>query len=277
MGYEKTLFSASLSLVADDSNSGENSNRKQSDGWYSVKTHFGKLDSLKKISDIAVERTLRKLGAMKPITANLPVIFEKDAAGDFISGLAAAAFGSNIYRRQSFLADRMGCKIGSNLFTLVDNPMMIEMTGSRPFDSEGVKSREVAIFENGALSNFLLDTYSGNKMKMHSTGAYDGFSNLFLVNGNYSLEEMISSIKKGILITSMFGQGANIVTGGYSRGAQGIWIEDGKLSYAVDEFTIASSFSDIIKNISMLGNDLEFNGAINSPSFKIENVTISGN
>ena len=275
-GYEKTIFSVSLSMVADDFTTGENSNRKQNDGWYSVKTRFADLDSLENVAKLAVERTLRKLGAKKPQTKSIPVIFEKNAAADFISGLGSAVFGSNIYKRQSFLADCLGAKIGSELVTLIDNPLIKGAVGSRPFDSEGVQSNEITIFEKGIFKNLLLDTYSGNKLKMRSTGAYDGHSNLYLLNGDSSLEEMISSIKEGILITSMFGQGANIVTGGYSRGAQGIWIQDGKLSYAVNEFTIASSFRDILSSISMLGNDLDFNGSMNSPSFKIDSITISG-
>ncbi len=122
----------------------------------------------------------------------------------------------------------------------------------------------------------MYDTYSAKKLNAKSTGAKDGFTNLYLQNGSTPPEEMVSGIKKGILITAMIGQGANIVTGGYSRGAQGIWIEDGKLSYPLNEFTIASTFADIIKNISMMGDDLEFNGSTNSPSFKVDNITISG-
>jgi len=275
-GYEKTMFSASLSLVADDFTEGENSGRKQNDGWYSVKTHISDLDSLQSISKTAVERTIQKLGAKKPATMSVPVIFEKNSAADFIGGLVGAVMGTNIYRRQSFLADCLNNKIGSDLFTLIDDPLMERQIGSRPFDSEGVKSRKVEIFKNGVLKNFLYDTYSANKLGAKSTGAFNGISNLYLENGKYPLEELISGINEGILITSMFGQGANIINGGYSRGAQGIRIQNGKLSHPVNEFTIASTFADILNNITMIGNDLSFNGTVNSPSIKVEKLTISG-
>jgi PmbA protein len=275
-GYSGTNSSIGMSVFIDDKGTGENTNKKQSDGWFSSNIFYDKLDSIEEVAKIAAERTLRKLGARKPKTQTVPVIFDPLMGASFISSVASATMGGSIFRKQSFLIDQIEKKLGSEHFTLIDNPLIPGKLGSRPFDGEGVKSRENIIFKNGVFKKYLLDTYSANKLKLRTTGNSGGTSNLYLENGKYPVEELIAGVKNGLYLTSMSGQGANIITGDYSRGAQGIWIENGKLSYSVNEFTITSKFFDMMNNILMVGNDLKFVFNTNSPSFKIEQMTISG-
>ena len=169
-GYAGTNSSIGVSVFIDDKGTGENTNKKQSDGWYATNTFFDKLESIEDVAKIAAERTLRKLGAKKPKTQTVPVVFEPLMGASFIGSVAGASMGANIYRKQSFLVDQVDKKLGSEFFTLIDNPLMPGKLGSRPFDGEGVKSRENIIFKNGIFKKYLLDTYSANKLKLRTTG-----------------------------------------------------------------------------------------------------------
>ena len=159
---------------------------------------------------------------------------------------------------------------------MIDNPLLPGKLGSRHFDSEGVEAKPLVLIENGVLKNYMLSTYSANKLGMASNGHSGGISNLILELGKYPEEEMIASVKNGLYLTFMSGQGANIVTGDFSRGAQGIWIRDGKLAESVNEFTIAGSFPKMLKNLSMFGNNVDERSSILTPAFKIDKMVVSG-
>ena len=282
-GETKTLYSLGISMVADDNlsfhegtNKSKNISRKQTDGWYSAARFHKNLSTSKEIVDKACHRTLRKLGAIKPSSQEVPVIFSSEMAQSFFSKIASALMGENIFRKQSFLINKLNEAVANSKINLIDNPLLPGKMGSRHFDSEGVKAKPLVLIENGILKSYMLSTYSGNKLGMESTGHSGGISNLILKHGNYSEEELIASVKNGLYLTYMSGQGANILTGDFSRGGQGIWIRNGKLAEPVSEFTIASNFHEMMKNLTMIGDNLDERSSILSPSIKIEKMRVSG-
>ncbi|MDP4174439.1 MAG: TldD/PmbA family protein [Bacteroidota bacterium] len=275
-GYQYTDCFIDMNCAVPDSTDGLNSARKQSGGWYSVGRSFEKLDSVENVAKIAAKRTLDKRGARKPKTQVVPVIFENNVSRALLSFLVNAISGSNIYTKQSFLTDKLGHKIAGENITIIEDPLIPGQLGSRPFDADGVKSKKKVVVEKGVLKTFLLDTYSANKLRSKTTGNAGGVSNFYLTPGSYSLEELIKSVDNGVLITSLSGFGEILQTGDYSRGAQGFWIEHGKIAYAVNEFTIASNMYKILENVEMIGNDPLITGSIYCPSLKIKEMTVSG-
>ena len=282
-GETKTLFSLGVSMVADDVQSAstdngdtKNTGRKQTDGWYSATRFHKNLTPAKEIVDKACHRTLRKLGAVKPASQEVPVIFSSEMAQSFFGKIASALMGENIFRKQSFLLNRLNESIADSKINLIDNPLLPGKLGSRHFDSEGVKAKPLVLIENGVLKNYMLSTYSANKLGMTSNGHSGGISNLILELGEYPEEELIASVKNGLYLTYMSGQGANIVTGDFSRGAQGIWIRDGKLAESVNEFTIAGTFPEMLNNLNMIGNEVDERSSILTPAFKIDKMVVSG-
>ena len=184
--------------------------------------------------------------------------------------------GENLFRKQSFLLNKLNESIADAKINLIDNPLLPGKLGSRHFDSEGVEAKPLVLIENGVLKNYMLSTYSANKLGMVSNGHSGGISNLILKLGDYTEEELIGSVKNGLYLTSMSGQGANIVTGDFSRGAQGIWIRDGKLAEPVSEFTIAGTFAEMLNNLKMIGSEIDERSSILTPAFKIDKMSISG-
>ncbi|PIS30854.1 MAG: peptidase [Candidatus Marinimicrobia bacterium CG08_land_8_20_14_0_20_45_22] len=268
-----------LSLVA------EKDGVKQTDYWYTNHRFFNKLDPIESVAKIAAERTLRKLGARKPKSQTVPVIFDPNAGQDFLSILESTVIGTAIYRRNSFLIDKLNQEIAVKDFTLIDDGLMPDGLGSRFFDDEGLPSRKNVVIENGVLKKYLCDCYSAKKLGVEPTGSASrgvgsapapGASNFYLQKGSIPPEEMIASVKGGLYLTNVHWVGINYVTGDYSRGAEGIWIENGKLTYPVQEFTIAGNMLGMMKNITMIGNDLKFRDSVNSPTFKIKELVISG-
>ncbi|HEX2866005.1 MAG TPA: TldD/PmbA family protein [Ignavibacteriales bacterium] len=275
-GYRQSGCGLQSSCAIPDAVEGLNSARKQSGGWYSSAYSFDKLDSIESVAEKAARRTIMKRGARKPKTQSVPVIFENTVARGLLSFLIQAITGGNIYTKQSFLADKLGEKIAGENITIVENPLIPGRFASRPFDGEGVKSRRKTVVEKGVLKTFLLDSYAARKLNMKTTGNADGVSNLYLESGNLSLEEMIKTIDNGVLITYTSGFGEILQTGDYSRGAQGLWIENGKVAYPVNEFTIASTMHEILNNIELIGNDPIKTGSVYCPSIKVKKMTISG-
>ena len=279
-GEQKTSnCSLSLSLLA------EENGVKQTDYWYSSKRIFDQLESIETIAKTAAKRTLRKLGSIKPETQNVPVIFDPIVGKDFLTIISSVILGSAIYRKQSFLLDMLNEKVGIDGLTLIDDGLMIDGSGSSLFDDEGLPRRKNVVFENGVLKTYLTDTYTGRKLNRKSTGSASrglggnpspAVTNFYMKKGKYAPEEIIKSVKNGLYMTSVHWTGINYITGDYSRGAEGIWIKDGKFDHPVQEFTVASNMKDMMKNIEMIGNDLKFRGGINSPTFKISEMTISG-
>ena len=268
-----------LTLVA------EKDGVKQRDYWGSNVRHLAQIESLESIAEKAAQRTVRKVGARKPKTCKVPVIFDPQTARDFITIIANTVVGDAIYKRRSFLVDQLGKKIAVDDFSLVDDGLLPKGLGSRRFDDEGLPSRRNVVFEEGILKTYLCDCYAARKLQCKATASASrtvgsqpapATSNFYLQKGRYTPEEMIASVREGLLLTDVHWVGINYVTGDYSRGAEGIWIENGKLSYPVQEFTVASNMNDMLRSIEMIGNDLEFRGSTNAPSFKMREMTISG-
>lgn len=281
-GETKTLYSMGISMIADDiepkSNERESTNvgRKQTDGWYSAARFHKNLTSPEDIVEKARRRTLRKLGAVKPPSQEVPVVFSSEMAQSFLGKIASALMGENLFRKQSFLLNKLDESIANAKINLIDNPLLPGKLGSRHFDSEGVQAKPLVLIENGVLKNYMLSTYSANKLGMASNGHSGGISNLILKLGDYPEEELIASVKNGLYLTSMTGQGANIVTGDFSRGGQGIWIREGKLAEPVSEFTIAGTFAEMLNNLKMIGNEIDERSSILTPAFKIDKMMVSG-
>jgi len=271
--------SLSLQLVA------EKDNVKQTDYWWSGQRTFSKLDPIESIAKTAAERTDRKVGSRKPATQSVPVVFDPQAGADLLNIIAAVVVGSAIYRKNSFLIDKLGQSIAVKELNIIDDATLPGGNDSRYFDDEGLAGRRNVVIENGVLKTFLCDCYSARKLKTVPTGSArrgassepaPATSNFFMQAGRYSPAEIIGSIQNGLFLTDVNWVGVNYVTGDYSRGAEGIWIENGKLAYPVQECTVAGNMFDMLNSISMIGNDLEFRGSINSPTFKIDRLMVSG-
>jgi PmbA protein len=206
-------------------------------------------------------------------------------ARGLIGSIFEAANGDAIYRGASFFAGLLGEPVAASTVTVIDDGALIGGFGSAPFDGEGLPTRRKAIVEKGVLKNYLLNTYTARKLNMQSTGNASrglagnpgiGGGNVYIEKGTLSPAEILANIKSGLYVTELMGYGVNMVTGDYSRGASGLWIENGELAYAVQEITIAGNLKDIFKNIAAIGNDLEFRSAVASPTLRIEGMTIAG-
>jgi PmbA protein len=257
----------------------------QRDYWYSSNRKFSRLESPKSVGEKAAQRVLRRLGARKVRTCEAPIVFDPEMAASLLRNLASALSGYALYKGASFLVGKLGAQIGSELLTVVDDGTIPGCLGSRPFDGEGLPIRKKIVVEKGRLQSYLLDTYSGRKLGMASTGNASrsvgeppGVSamNFYLAPGKDSPERILKSVKSGLYVTEMIGFGVNLVTGDYSRGAAGLWIENGEFTHPVEEITIAGNLKEMFQSIEMVGNDLEMRGRIASPTIKISSMTIAG-
>jgi len=257
----------------------------QRDLWYSSKRKFSCLESPESVGEKAAKRALGRLGARKIKTQEAPVIFDPETAASLLNNLFAAISGHSIYRRASYLVGKLGEKIASSQVSIYDDGTIPSGLGSRPFDGEGLPTRKTTVVEDGILMSYLLDTYSAKKLGLSSTGnavrsAEDspsiGPTNLYLAPGKYNPEEIIKSVQMGLYIIELIGLGVNPVTGDYSRGAVGLWIENGEVVYPVQEITIAGNLMDMFLGIEMVGNDLDFRRRASSPTIKIAKMTIAG-
>ncbi len=280
--YKSSSFSLSVSPIATDPGTGA----MQRDAWYEVQRKFARLASAESIGREAARRAVRRLGARKVATKRVPVIFDQETAGSLLANLCSAVSGYGLYKRASFLLDQLGQTIASDRLTVYDDGRMVGGLGSRPFDGEGLPTRKNTIVERGVLTSYLLDTYSGKKLGLPSTGNASrsvgespsvGPTNFYLVPGTKTPEELIASVSEGLYVTELIGFGINMVTGDYSRGACGFWIERGELAYPVEEITIAGNLKQMLKDIEAVGNDLVFRGRIASPTVKIAEMMVAGN
>jgi PmbA protein len=280
--YTSSNFSLSVSPIATESETGT----MQRDAWYEVQRKFARLASAESIGQEAARRAVRRLGARKVATKRVPVVFDQETAGSLLANLCSAVSGYGLYKRASFLLDKLGKTIASDLMTLYDDGLMVGGLGSRPFDGEGLATRKNTIVERGVLKSYLLDTYSGKKLGLPSTGNASrsvgespsvGPTNFYLVPGLKGPQEIIGSVKEGLYVTELIGFGVNMVTGDYSRGACGFWIENGELAYPVEEITIAGNLKQMFKDIEIVGSDLVFRGRIASPTLKISELMVAGN
>ena len=277
--YRGSSVVLSVSPIAGDSGG------MQRDGWYSVQRRLRSLEAPEAIGRTAAQRALRRLGARKVPTQQVPVVFDPDMAASLLRTICGAVSGSAIYRSASFLTGKLGQQVATTDLTIVDDGRMAGKLGSRPFDGEGLPTRRTAIIRDGVLVSYLLDTYTGRKLGMASTGNASRSlgqpptvapTNCHIVPGPYSPEQIIRSVDRGLYVTEMIGFGVNLVTGDYSRGAVGIWIENGELTYPVEEITIAGNLNDMLRQVEMIGDDLEWRGSVVAPTLKIARMTIAG-
>jgi PmbA protein len=254
------------------------------DYWFTVARDFNGLEPADLVGRTAAERVLRRLGATKVETQKAPVVFEPRIARTLLGNLFDAVQGTAIYRHASFLAGKIGEKVASEKFTLIDDGTIPGLFGSQPFDDEGVPSRRTPVIEKGILKNYLLNTYTGRKLGMKTTGnasrgitgnAGIGHGNFFLEAGEKSPGELIAGIKNGFYVTELIGSGVNTVTGDYSRGAVGLWIRNGELAFPVSEVTIAGTLQEMLMGVE-IANDLEFRGSVSAPTLMIGEMTVAG-
>ena len=264
--------------------------KMQRDGWWSSARRFAHLESPEAVGAEAARRTLRRLGARRVATQQAPIIFAPETARTLIGSVFDAASGDAIWRSASFLAGKLGETVGTTDLTIVDDNTMLLPTGvggfgTSPFDDEGLPSLRTVVIENGVLRNYLLNTYTARKLGMKSTHNAarglagtpgTGCGNLFLAPGTQTPEQIIGGVQAGFYVTSLMGFGTNLVTGDYSRGATGLWIENGELTHAVEEVTIAGNLAEMLRNVTAIGSDLVFRGSIASPTIRIDGMTIAG-
>ena len=257
----------------------------QRDYWYTVARSPAELESPESVGRTAARRTLRRLGARKVPTARVPVVFEPLAARSLLGHCIEAASGDAVYRQSSFLAGRLGQDVAAPAVTLLDDGALPGRLGSAPFDAEGVPTRRTPVIEHGRLNSYLLNAYAARKLSLATTGNAVralasppgvGCHNLWLEPGPQSPEAIIASVRSGLYVTEFIGFGVNPVTGDYSRGASGLWIENGELAYPVEEITVAGNLNDMLRHIAAIANDLVFRDAVSSPTLLIEGLTVAG-
>lgn len=277
--YEGTVCSLVTAPIARD---GE---QMQVGYWGDRRRSLSALDNAEVIGREAARRALRKLGGRKVATQSVPIVFESGATEDLLGDLFDAVSGGSIFRRASFLVGKLGEKIASPLLNILDDGIIPRALGSRPFDAEGIPTRKTVVVENGVLKNYLLNTYTARKLNLHSTGnavrgltgaPTVGMGNFYIAPGESSPTDIIKSIGSGFYVTEMIGFGSNTVTGDYSRGATGWWIERGELAFPVEEVTIAGNLREMLLGIEMIGNDLQFRGRIAAPTILIDRMMVSG-
>jgi PmbA protein len=217
-------------------------------------------------------------------TCQAPIVFDTDAARSLLSSFVGCALGGSVWRRSSYLADREGTRVASALINIVDDPLIPRGPGSRAFDGEGLISRRNVVVEDGILRTFLLDSYCARKLGKVSTGSAGrsgggvgaSTSNLLLSPGTQTPEELIASTPRGLFVTEMMGFGFNAVTGDFSRGASGFWIEDGKLAFPVSEVTISANLDQMLQNVDAIANDLVLKSSVAAPTLRVSEMTIGG-
>jgi PmbA protein len=259
--------------------------KMQRDYWYSSARSASKLESPESVGRESARRALRRLGAKPVPTQQVPIVFSPEIARSMIGHIFEAASGSAIYHHSSFFVGMLGKQVAAETITVIDDGTIVGGFGTSPFDGEGLPTRRTVIVENGILKNYLLNTYMGRKLGMESTGNASrglagtpgiGAHNLFLNKGSITPEALLSGVTKGLYVTELIGQGVNMVTGDYSRGASGLWIENGELTYPVEEITIAGNLKEMFKNISAIADDLVFRGSTASPTIRIDGMVVAG-
>lgn len=282
-GFSGTQRGSYASLVVSPVAEDEGGKRRRGFYW-SARRHVVELEEDSAVGAEAARRTLAKLGARKVPTCEAPIVFDPDVARSIIGTFAGCIMGGSIWRKSSYLVGREGTPVASELVSLVDDPLILRAPGSRPYDGEGLPSRRNVVVEQGVLRTYLLDSYSARKLGAKSTGsaAVSGGSigpsttNFILSPGERSRDEIIASTERGLYVTEMMGFGFNAITGDFSRGAAGFWIEDGKLAYPVSEVTVSSNLDAMLKNIDAVGSDLDLKTSTAAPTFRVSKMTIAG-
>ena len=270
--YLSSRYSLSCSVIGGELDQLEN------DYEYTVSREFDALSSADWVGQNCAKKVIARLNPQKLTTREVPVIFLNDVATGLISHLTGAISGGSLYRKSSFLLDHLGKQVLPDWFQISERPHLLKRLASTPFDSEGVRTQDLEIIQDGVLQTYLLTSYSGRKMGMQSTGHAGGIHN-WLVKPNLTggLTALLRQMGTGLLVTDVMGQGVNIVTGDYSRGAAGFWVENGEIQYPVAEITIAGQLQDMLKNIVAVADDIEHRSNIQTGSILLDKIKISGN
>jgi PmbA protein len=276
--YRSSYCAVSVAPVAEDGG-------MQRDYWYSVARRADKLESPEAVGRKAAERTLRKLGARKKATCQVPVIFDPETSRSLVGHIFEAVRGDAIYRSASFLTGKLKQKVANERVTILDDGLRPAGFGTRPFDDEGIPGSVTPVIEEGLLKNYLLNCYTARKLNLRTTGnaargvtgpPHVGPKNFYMVPGAESPEEIRKSVQTGFYVTDLIGFGVNIVTGDYSRGAAGMWIENGEFAYPVEEVTIAGNLREMLNHIEVVGSDLEFRSSVAAPTLLVSGLTVAG-
>jgi PmbA protein len=263
----------------------ESDGQLQTASWSDTRRTLSSLQSAEEIGRIAARRAARLLGARKPRTQRVPVVFDPQMAADFIGGVSAAVNGLLVHKKSSFLGALIGKPVASKEVTVVDDATLPHGIATRPFDGEGVISRRTAVIEQGVLRSFLYDATTARKAKAKSTSSASrawaslpsiGTSNFYLQAGTHKPDTIIKGVRSGLYVTAMLGRGADVVTGDYSRGANGIWIENGELAYPVQEITVSGNLLQMLRGIDAVGEDLEFRASTAAPTIRFSELVVSG-
>jgi PmbA protein len=269
-GYPTTRHSIGCSVIASDEGG------MQRDYWFTVARDPMALEAVDAVGGQAAQRALRRLGGRRLTTRQVPVLFAPEMARGFFGHFLGAIRGGALYRRASFLVDHLGRRIFPEFLHIHEQPHLPKALGSAPFDSEGVATHARDLVRDGVLQGYLLDSYAARRLGMRTTGNAGGVHNVLVEAGGMDLAALLRHMDKGLLVTHLMGQGINLVTGDYSRGAAGFWVEGGEIRYPVEEITIAGNLKDLFARIVAVGNDLDLRGNIRCGSLLLERMTVAG-
>ncbi len=269
-GFPSSRHYLSCAVIASDGA------QMQRDDWYASQRAPEDLPAPAAVGDYAGRRALARLGSRKISTIEVPVLFEAPAASGLISSFVSAASGGNLYRKSSFLVDQLGSQVFSPVVTIVERPHLPRGQASSCFDDDGVATHERDVVRQGMLQGYFLGSYSARKLGMKTTGNAGGNHNLIVQSGEMDLPALIRETRTGLLVTELMGQGINLVTGDYSRGAAGYWIDGGEIAYPVEEITIAGNLRDMFRNIVAVGSDVLIRGSRTTGSILVERMTVAG-
>lgn len=269
-GYATSRHYISCAVIAGKGN------HMQRDDWYTTKRAAGDMESPESVGAIAGLRAIARLGSRQIPTGSVPVLFEAPLAAGLIGNFVHAVSGGSLYRKSTFLPDSLGQQVFSPLVNISEQPFIPRAFGSSPFDDDGVVTKEREVVQDGVVNGYFLGTYSARKLGMQTTGNAGGSHNLLVRSGEHDLAGLLKLMGRGLLLTEMLGSGVNYVTGDYSRGAAGFWVEDGEIAYPVEEITIAGNLKDMFRGIQAIGNDVNVRGTKQVGSILVDRMTIAG-
>lgn len=269
-GYPTSRHYISCSVIAGEQDA------MQRDDWYTTNRDAGRLDAAAQVGRIAAERAVARLGGRKVKTGEFPVVFEAPLAAGLLGSLVHAASGGALYRKASFLLDHLGKPVMPDFIDIVERPLIPGGLGSAAFDSDGVATRDRDVVKGGVLQGYFLSTYTARKLGMQTTANAGGSHNLIITPGEHDLDGLLAKMGRGLLVTELLGHGVNYVTGDYSRGAAGYWVENGKIAHPVEEITIAGNLKAMLAGIVAVGNDVQVRGTKQTGSIMIDRMTVAG-